>query len=134
MEITKVNNTLTSNTEEIYRLRNHNKILVMKIKKLKSTKKADKSNEFIEGKVVGKKEESQCFLNINKELKEQLKKRKDEEKMQEEIIKKIQSENKQLENKLKGIHNKTSKLIEMQFLKKTDLPTQFKSSLQMSLQ
>ena len=45
----KVNNTLTSNTEEIYRLINHNKILVTKIKKLKSTKKADNSNEDIEG-------------------------------------------------------------------------------------
>ena len=33
--------------------------------------------------------------------------------MQEEIIKKIQSENKQLENKLKGIQNKTSKSLEI---------------------
>ena len=67
-EITKVNNTLTSNTEEIYWLRNHNKLLVTKIKKLKSTKKADKSNEYIEGKVLEKQEENQCLLNLNKEL------------------------------------------------------------------
>ena len=83
MEITKVNNTLTSTSEEIYRLRNHNKILVTKIKKLKSTKKIDKSNEDIEGKVLEKQEENQCLLNLIKELKEQLKKRKDEEKTQE---------------------------------------------------
>ena len=67
------------------------------------TNKVDKSNEDIKGKVIEKKEENQFLLNINKELKEQLKKCKDKEKMQEEIIKKIQSENKQLENKLKGI-------------------------------
>ena len=50
LEITKVYNTLTSNIEEIYWLRNHNKILVTEIKNLKSTKKADNSNEDIEGK------------------------------------------------------------------------------------
>ena len=65
----KVNNILTSNTEEIYGLRNHNKILVTKIKKLKSTKKIDKSNEDIEGKVLEKQEENQCLLSLNKELK-----------------------------------------------------------------
>ena len=81
----------------------------MRIKNLKSTKKEDNSNDDIEGKVLEKQEENKCLINLNKELKEQLKKRKDEEKTQEEIIKKIQSENKQLENKLKGIHNKTSK-------------------------
>ena len=83
MEITKVYNTFTSNTKEIYRLRNHNKILVTKIKKLKSTKKADNSNEDIEGKVLENQEENQCLLNLNKELNEQLKKCKDEEKTQE---------------------------------------------------
>ena len=57
MEITKVNNTLTSNTEEIYRLRNHNKVLVTKIKKLKSTKKED-----IEGKFLEKQEENNYYL------------------------------------------------------------------------
>ena len=83
LKITKFNNTLTSNTEEIYRLRNHNKILVTKIKKLKSTKNADKSNEYIEEKIIENQEENQWLLNINKELKEQLKKYKDEEKTQE---------------------------------------------------
>ena len=68
MEITKVYNTLTSNAKEIYRLRNHNKLLVMKIKQLKSTKKADNSNEDIEGKFLEKQEENQCLLNINQEI------------------------------------------------------------------
>ena len=67
LEIIKVYNTLTSNTEEIYRLRNHNKLLVMKIKKLKSTKKADNSNEDIERKVLEKQVENQCLINLNQE-------------------------------------------------------------------
>ena len=85
------------------------------------TKKVDKSNEDIKGKVIEKKEENQFLLNINKELKEQLKKHKDEGQMQEQIIKKIQSENKQLKNKLKGIQNKTSKSLEIQFMEKRTL-------------
>ena len=129
MEITKVNNTLISSIEEIYRLRNHNKLLVTKIKKLKSTKKADNSNEEIEGKVLEKQEENQCLLNLNKELKEQIKKFKYKEKMQEEIIKKIKSENKKLEKKVKGIPNKTSNSLEIQFMEKKHLSIQFRSSL-----
>ena len=83
LKITKVYNTLTSNTGEIYRLRNHNKILVTKIKKLKSTcKKESNSNKDIEGKVLEKQEENESLININKELKEQLKKHKDAEKKQ----------------------------------------------------
>ena len=41
--------------------------------------------------------------------------------MQEKIIKKIQIENKQLENKLKCIQNKTSKSLEIQFMEKNTL-------------
>ena len=37
LELTKVNKVLSSNSEEIFRLRNHNKTLVTKIKKLKSS-------------------------------------------------------------------------------------------------
>ena len=80
LEITKVYNTLTSNTEEIYRLRNHNKLLVTKIKKLKSTKKVDNSNEDIEGKVLEKQEEYQCLLNINQELEKEIEKLKEDKK------------------------------------------------------
>ena len=58
LEITKVCNTLTSNTEEIYQLRNHNRLLVTEIKKLKRTKKADNLNEDIEGKVLENQEEN----------------------------------------------------------------------------
>ena len=83
MEITKVNNTLTSNTEEIYRLRNHNKILVTKIKKLKSTKKEYNSNEDIKGKVPEKQEENQCLLNINQELEKEIEKLKEDKKLQD---------------------------------------------------
>ena len=78
MEITKVYNTLTSDTEEIYQLTNHNKLLVTEIKKLKSTKKADNSNEDIEGKVLEKQEENQCLLNLNQELEKEIEKLKEE--------------------------------------------------------
>ena len=61
LEITKFNNTLTSYIEEIYQLRNHNKKLVTKIKKLKSTKKVDNSNEDIEGKVLKNKKKINAF-------------------------------------------------------------------------
>ena len=52
LKIRKVNNTLIRNTEEIYRLRNHNKILVAKIKKLKHSRKKEQSNEDLEGRVL----------------------------------------------------------------------------------
>ena len=65
LEITKVNNTLTSNTEEIYRLRNHNKILVAKIKKQKHSLKEEKSNEDLEGRILENQEENQCLKNLS---------------------------------------------------------------------
>ena len=37
LDITKSNKTISNNYEEIFRLRNHNKTLVTKIKKLKSS-------------------------------------------------------------------------------------------------
>ena len=103
MEITKFFNTLISNTEEIYRLRNHNKILVTKIKKLKSTKKADNSKEDIEGKVLEKQEENQCLLNLNQELEKQVKKLKEDKKSQGERFKKFRSKNNILKNKIAQI-------------------------------
>ena len=78
MEITKVNNTLSNNTEEIFRLISHNKTLVTKIKKLKNSRNTGHSTKDIEGKSLEKQEENRCLENINDELKEQLKKFKDE--------------------------------------------------------
>ena len=44
LEITAVKSTLSDNTEEIYRLKNHNKTLIGKIRKLKGTKKTKQSS------------------------------------------------------------------------------------------
>ena len=99
MEITKVYSTLTSKTEETYRLRNHNKLLVTKIKKLNSTKKTDNSNEDIEGKVLEKQEENQFLLNLNQELE----KLKEDKKSQDERFEKIQIKNNLLDNKIAQI-------------------------------
>ena len=107
LEITKVYSTLTSNTKEIYWLRNHNKLLVKNINKLKSTKKAENSNEYIEGKVLEKQEENQCLLNINQELEKEIKKLKEDKKSQDERFEKIQSKKNLLENKIAQIQRET---------------------------
>ena len=106
----KFYNTLKSNTEEIYRLINHNKILVINIKKLKSSKKADNSNEDIEGKVLGKQEENQCLLNLNQALEKQVDNLKEEKMLQDERFEKIQSKNNLLENKKRQIQKEASRL------------------------
>ena len=54
LELTKVNKVLSSNSEEIFILRNHNKTLVTKIKKLKSIRKTKQSTEDIEVKLLDK--------------------------------------------------------------------------------
>ena len=54
----KVNNTLTSKTEEIYRLRNHNKILITNIKKLKHSHNKEHPNEDLEGRLLENQEEN----------------------------------------------------------------------------
>ena len=43
LEIAKSNKSLTNNTEEIFRLKNHSMTLVTKIKKLKNSQKAEHS-------------------------------------------------------------------------------------------
>ena len=58
LEITKRNDTLTSKTLEVFRLRNHNKKLVTKIKKLKISRKTKHFNEDFEGKNLEKQEEN----------------------------------------------------------------------------
>ena len=84
---------LSSNSEEIFRLRNHNKTLVTKIKKLKSSRKTEQSMEDIEGKLLDKQEENHCIRRHNEDLKEQLKKSEDDRKSHVEVIKKFQNDN-----------------------------------------
>ena len=110
MEIAKINKTLSNNSEEIFRLRNHNKTLVTKIKKLKNSQKTEQSMEDIEGKLLDKQEESRCMRNHNEDLKEQLEKFEHDRKSQVELIKKFQSDNMQLKKRLEKIHNKTLNL------------------------
>ena len=59
LEITKNSNTLTSKTEEIFRLKNHNKTLVTKIEKLEQV------NEDFEGKIIEKQEENHRLRILN---------------------------------------------------------------------
>ena len=99
LELTKVNKVLSSNSEEIFILRNHNKTLVTKIKKLKSSRKTEQSTEDIEGKLLDKQEENRCIRRHNE----------DDRKSHVEVIKKFQNDNMQLENKLEKIHNETLK-------------------------
>ena len=88
---------LSSNTKEIFRLRNHNKTLITKIKKLKYSKR-EHSGEDLEGRILEKQEENQCLNNCNQELENQIKKLEIEKKSQDERIEKIQSHNNLLEN------------------------------------
>ena len=89
---------LSSNTEEIFQLRNHNKTLITKIKKLKDNNKREHSREDLEGRILEKQEENQCLNNRNQELQNQIKELEIEKKSQEEIIEKIQNHNNLLEN------------------------------------
>ena len=114
MEITKVNNTLTSSTEEIYRLRNHNEILVTKIKKLKHTRKKEQSNGDLEGRVLENQGENQRLKNLNKELEKQIEKLKEDKKSQDERFEKIQSKNNLLEKKIVQLQKESSRLSEKQ--------------------
>ena len=68
MEIAKSNKTVSNISEEIFRLRNHNKTLITKIKKLKNNSKRKHSGEDLEGKILEKQEENQCLNNCNQEL------------------------------------------------------------------
>ena len=54
LEIAKSNKTISNNSEEIFRLINHNKTLVTKIRKLKNIRKTEHSTEDIEGKILDK--------------------------------------------------------------------------------
>ena len=65
LEIAKSNKTISNSSEEIFRLRNHNKTLITKIKKLKNSSKKEHSGEDFEGKILEKQEENQCLNNHN---------------------------------------------------------------------
>ena len=66
LELTKVNKVLSSNTEEIFRLQNHNKTLITKIKKLKNmSSKKEHFGEDLEGRILEKQEENQSLNNRN---------------------------------------------------------------------
>ena len=74
LEMTKINNVFSSNTEEIFCLRNHNKTLITKIKKLKDSSKREHSSEDLKGRILEKQEENQCQKNLIQELEKQIKK------------------------------------------------------------
>ena len=59
LEIAKSTKRVSNNSEEICRLRNHNKTLITKIKKLKNKSKREQSGEDLEGKLLEKQEENQ---------------------------------------------------------------------------
>ena len=80
---------LSSNIEELFRLRNHNKKLITKIKKLKHSRKKEQSNEDLEGRFLQNQEGNQRLNNINQELEKQIEKLKEDTKSQDERFEKI---------------------------------------------
>ena len=78
LEVAKINKTISNNNDEIFWLRNPNKILVTKMKKLKNKKQEDwkleQANRDIENKLLEKDEEICCLKNHNQDLMEQIKK------------------------------------------------------------
>ena len=83
LEIVDLKSMSSNSTEEIFRLKNHNKTLVTKIKKLKNSQKVEQSTKDIEGKILDKQEENSYIRNHNEDLKEQLKNFEDDRKSQE---------------------------------------------------
>ena len=80
---------LSSNTEEIFLLWNHNKTLITKVKKLKNSSKKEHSDEDLEGRILEKQEENQYLNTRNQELQNQIKELEIEKKSQDERIEKI---------------------------------------------
>ena len=58
LENKKLSDNLASNTEELFRLRIHNKTLLTKIKKLKNSRKMELSNEDLEGRILKEKKKT----------------------------------------------------------------------------
>ena len=67
LETMEINGKFPRNTEELFRLRIHNKTLLMKIKKIKNSQKMEASNEYLEGRILKQQEENHCLRNINQE-------------------------------------------------------------------
>ena len=97
LDVSRSNKTISNNSEEIFRLRNHNKTLITKIKKLKNSSEREHSGQDLEGKILENQEENQCLNNRNQELQSQIKELEIEKKLQDERIEKIQNHNKLLE-------------------------------------
>ena len=89
LEITKSNKTIFDNFEEIFRLRNHNKTMITKIKKLKNSSKREHFGEDLKGKILEKQEENQFLNNRRQELQNQIKELEIKKMSQDERIKKI---------------------------------------------
>ena len=87
---------------------------------MKNSWKEEHSTEDIERKILDKQEENSCIRNHNEDFKEQLKNSEDDRKSHVELIKKFQSDNMQLQNKLEKIQNETLKTQGM----KIQLPAQ----------
>ena len=83
METNKINDNLTCNTEELFRLRIHNKTLLTKIKKLKNSRKMELSNEDLEERIIKQHGENHRLKNLNQELEEQIKKFKEDKQSQD---------------------------------------------------
>ena len=109
LEMTKINNVLSSNTKEIFHLRNHNKTLFTNIKKLKHGSKREHSSEDLKGRILEKHEENQCQKNLIQELEKQIKKLENDKKSQDERFEKIQIHNNLLENKVVQIKEDASR-------------------------
>ena len=91
LEMKKINNVLSSNAEEIFHLRNHNKTLITKIKKPKHRSKREHSSEYLKGRILEKHAENQCQKNLIQELEKQIKKLENDKKLQDERFEKIES-------------------------------------------
>ena len=89
LEMTKINNVLSTNIEEIFHLQNHNKTLITKIKKLKHGSKREHSSEDLKGRILEKHEETKFQKNLIQELEKQIKKLENDKNLQDERFEKI---------------------------------------------
>ena len=89
-------------------------LLIMKIKKLKHSRKKEQANEDLKGRVLENQEENQRQKNLNQELEKEIEKLKEDKKSQDERFEKIHSKNNLLENKIVQIQRESSKLSEKQ--------------------
>ena len=100
--------------EEISRLRDHNQKLLLQIKKAKEevqcNQKLEEEIRDLQKELSGKDKENSSLKRVNQELLEKTKKLREGEKPQEERLKKIQYDNKLLENKLVQTLKEASRL------------------------